>query len=149
MNCGKWWADMTSCGLDEWFWALNPLCSIRLQLDLISLLVNFSCDLWQMMTRSDFLWARRVIPSNVRTDSNLTFGHLWSTFHVNSGKWWADMTSCGQDEWFWAMFKPTSIWHNFTCGKLLIWIGQIMTRYDYLWARWVILSNAQTDSNFT
>ena len=38
----------------------------------LSLLVNFSCELEQIMTRYDFLWAMRVILSNVRTDSNLT-----------------------------------------------------------------------------
>ena len=40
--------------------------------DLISLLVNFSCELGPIMTRYDFLWARLVILSNVRTDLNLT-----------------------------------------------------------------------------
>ena len=33
-------------------------CSNRLEFDLISLLVNFSCELEQIMTRYDFLWAR-------------------------------------------------------------------------------------------
>ena len=42
-------------------------CSNRLEFDLISLLVNFSCELGQRMTRYDFLWARWVIMSNVRT----------------------------------------------------------------------------------
>ena len=46
-------------------------CSNRLELDLISLLVNFSCELGQIMTRYDFLWARWVILSNVRTDLEL------------------------------------------------------------------------------
>ena len=36
-------------------------CSNRLDLYLISLLVNFSCELGQIMTRYDFLWARWVI----------------------------------------------------------------------------------------
>ena len=52
-------------------------CSNRFQLDLILLLVNFSCELGQIMTRYDFLWARRVILSNVRTDSNSDFGQLY------------------------------------------------------------------------
>ena len=65
------------------------------------------------------------------------------------------MTSYGLDEWFWAMFEPTWTWPNFTFGQLFMWIGanndqiwlwtvwtvRIMTRYDFLWARWVILSN--------
>ena len=45
--------------------------SNRLELDLISLLVNFACELGQIMTRHDFLWARWVILSNVRTDLDL------------------------------------------------------------------------------
>ena len=40
--------------------------------DIISLLVNFSCELGQIMIRYDFLWARLVILSNVRTDLNFT-----------------------------------------------------------------------------
>ena len=36
----------------------------RMQSRLVSLLVNFSCDLGQIMTRYDFLWARRVILSD-------------------------------------------------------------------------------------
>ena len=43
-------------------------CSNRLELDLISLLVNFSCELGPIMTKYDFLWARLVIMSNVRID---------------------------------------------------------------------------------
>ena len=43
-----------------------------LKLDLILLLVNFSCELGQLITRYDILGARRVILRNVRTDSNLT-----------------------------------------------------------------------------
>ena len=31
-----------------------------------------SCELGQILTRYDFLWARPVILSNVRTDLNLT-----------------------------------------------------------------------------
>ena len=33
-------------------------CSSRLELDLILLLVNFLCELGQIMTRYDFLWVR-------------------------------------------------------------------------------------------
>ena len=36
------------------------------------LLVNFSYELGQIMTRYDFLWARWVILSNVRNNLNLT-----------------------------------------------------------------------------
>ena len=40
----------------------------------ISVLANVSCELEQIMTIYD-LWARRVILSNVQTDSNLTLFH--------------------------------------------------------------------------
>ena len=49
------------------------------QLDLISLLVKLSCTLGQIMTIYDFLWVERLILSNVRTESYLTwfqFGQL-------------------------------------------------------------------------
>ena len=45
-------------------------CSNRLELDLISLLVNFSYELGQIMARFDFLWPRWVIVSN-QTDFQL------------------------------------------------------------------------------
>ena len=45
--------------------------SNRLKLDIISHLVNFLGELGQIMTRFDFLWTRRVILSNVWTDSQL------------------------------------------------------------------------------
>ena len=45
---------------------------IVLVFDLISLLVNFSCELGQIMTRYDFLWARWVILRNFQPDLNLT-----------------------------------------------------------------------------
>ena len=49
------------------------------------------------------------------------------------------MTSYGLDEWFWAMFEPTWTWPNFTLVIFACKLGQIMTRYDFIWARWVIL----------
>ena len=51
---------------------LSNVRTDKFELDIISLLVNFSCELGQRMTRYDFLWARWVILSNVRTDLNLT-----------------------------------------------------------------------------
>ena len=40
---------------------------------------------------------------------------------------------------------PSSYWWNNSMG--FYW--QIMARYDFLWARWVILSNVWTDLNLT
>ena len=40
------------------------------------------------------------------------------------------MTSYGLNEWFWAMFKPTWIWPNFTFGQFLMWIG---ANNDQIW----------------
>ena len=44
---------------------------------LISLLVNFSCELVPII-RYDFLEARQVILNNVETYFNLTYFHFWS-----------------------------------------------------------------------
>ena len=48
----------------------------RLQLDIISLLVNFSCEVY-IMTRYDFLGLRGVILSNFQTD------FIFTSFHIN------------------------------------------------------------------
>ena len=74
------WHNFTFGQLFMWFGANNdqiwlPMdqtsdseqCSNRLQLHLILLLVNFSCELGQIMIRYDFLWTRLLILSNVRT----------------------------------------------------------------------------------
>ena len=46
--------------------------SNELQLDITSRWVNFSYEMGQIMIIYDFMKARRVILSNVRTDSHLT-----------------------------------------------------------------------------
>ena len=89
--------------------------------------INFSCELGQIMTRYDFLWARWVILSNVRTDLHLTSFYFWSTYHVHCDP---DVTSYGLDEWFWAMFESTWTWHNFTFGQLFKWI---VANNDQIW----------------
>ena len=67
-------------------------CSNRLELDLISLLVNFSCELGQIMTRYDFLWARWVILSNVwnwpKLDLIFDLGKLCMCIGVNRWIFW-------------------------------------------------------------
>ena len=55
-----------------WFRATGGyICGCGRPSNLVSLLVNCSCELRQIITRYDFLWARWVILSNVRTDLNL------------------------------------------------------------------------------
>ena len=44
----------------------------QIMTNLVSVLVNISYEFGQLMIKYDLLWARRVILSNVRTDSNLT-----------------------------------------------------------------------------
>ena len=47
------------------------------------------------------------------------------------------------DVCFWAIFEPTPTWPNLNFGQRFMCMdgggGQIMTRYDFLGARWVIL----------
>ena len=63
---------------------LSPKQAIlRLQLNPISRLVNFSHALAYIMTTSDFLLAKQVILSNIWTDFNLTQFRFWSTFDMN------------------------------------------------------------------
>ena len=123
----------------------SELCLNRLEFDLISLLDNFSCELGQIMTIYDFPWARWVIPSNVWTDLNLTYFHVWSTLHVNRGKLWPDMTSYRLYEWLRAMFGPIWTLPNFTFGQLFMWIGANNDQIRLPMARWVILHDSFSD----
>ena len=61
-------------------------CSNRFELDLISLLVNFSCELGQIMTRYDFLCAKMSDSEQFSNQLELDLVSFWSTFHVNWGK---------------------------------------------------------------
>ena len=68
-------------------------CSNQLQLDLITLLVNFSYQVGTMMSRYAFLEARPVILSNVRTDHA---GHYFGMcchleFHNDHSCVWTDI----------------------------------------------------------
>ena len=47
------------------------------------------------------------------------------------------------------MFKPIPIWPDFTLVIISYEFGQIMTRHDFLEARWVILSNVLTFGKFS
>ena len=115
-------------GLDEWFWAMfEPTWT-----DLIWLLVNFSCELGPIMTRYDFLLVDELFWAMLEP--------IWT---------WPDMTSYGLDEWFWAMFKPTWPWPNLTFGLLFMWIGPIMTRYDFLWLDEWFWARFRTDLTLT
>ena len=120
----------------------------RTQIRLVSLLVNFSCELGQIMTRYDFLWARWVILNNVRltpTWPNFTFGQLFMWIGPNNDYIWLpmDQTSDSEQCSNQLQFDLISLLVIFSCD-----LGQIMTRYDLLWARRVILSNVQTWPNF-
>ena len=53
-------------------------CSNRLDLDLSSILVNFSYELGKIMIRYDFLWAIRAILSNNNNN------HLFCTIQYSS-----------------------------------------------------------------
>ena len=61
-------------------------CSNRLELDLISLLVNFSYELGQIMARFDFLWPGWVNLNNVQTDSQLDLISILVNFSCELGQ---------------------------------------------------------------
>ena len=121
-------------------------CSNRLQLDLISILVNFSWELGQIMTRYDFLCARWVIVRNVWTDLPGNFGQLCMWIAANNDHTWlpmaymSDSVQCSNR----LQIDLIVLLVNFVCT-----FGQVMTIYDFLGARQVILSNVRTDSNLT
>ena len=61
-------------------------CSNQLELDLISLLVNFSYELGQIMAIFDFPWPRLVIVSNVQTDFQLDLISILVNFSCELGQ---------------------------------------------------------------
>ena len=71
--------------------------SNRRQPNLISLLINFACELGQIMTIYTFIWTRKVILSNVQAYSKLDLMSLVN-FVYELGQIMTDMTSYELDE---------------------------------------------------
>ena len=152
--------------------AVNP----KLEPNNDSVLVNFSCELGLIMTRYDFLYARRV-----------TQFHLWSSCPVNWGNngqiglpmgWTSDIHQClsrlqldlitplvnfscelgANNDQIGLFIVQTSdfdwyskwLQHDFIICLLNLSyeLRKIMTKYNFLEARRTILSNVWTDSNF-
>ena len=119
--------------------------SNRFELYLISLLVNLSCDLGQIMTIYMTLygldeWFRAMFEPTL-TWPNFTFGQLFMWIGANNGQIWLPMGYMSDSE---QCSNRLELLINFSCE-----LGQIMTRYDFLWAIWVTPSNVWTDLNFT
>ena len=96
----------------------------QLQLDLISLLVNFSCELGSIITRYDFLEARQMILSNFSYELDDLL-EAWG---------------------FSALFEPTPTWPDLTfdqfsvARKLIINGGAIRPRFVCLCASMCLLA---------
>ena len=122
---------------------------------------QLSCELGQIVTRYDFLWARRMILSNVLVWLQLDPISLLVNFSCELGQIMTRYNFFGLDEWFWtmfdwvwAMFEPTPTWSNFYFGQLFMWMRQLMTRYDLInygldeWF-WAMFELTSTWSNFS
>ena len=134
-------------------------CSNRLQLDLILILVNFSYELWQVITYFhlyDHIWLPIGYTSFSEQCSNLfnlTQFYFSSIFHVDLAQKWPHMTSYRLNKQFWAIFEPTSTLPNFAFGQLLTWIGTYnewphMTSYQLNKWFWAIFEPTPTWPNF-
>ena len=125
-------------------------CSNQIQLDLISILVNLSYELGQIMTRYDLLgldtWFWAMFKSTP-TWPNLTFGQLYMCIGANNDKmiylkaWWVN-------------FSNVRINSNLT--KFHFWPTCYVNlgNNDQIWlsrheARQMILINIWSNSNFT
>ena len=122
----------------------SELWSNWIQHDLISILVNFSCQLGQIMTRYDFQEARWVISSNDRTNYNFTCFHSYELGQIMARYvflgWMSDFEQCSNQ----FQLELISLLVNFSYE-----LRQRKTKYDFLEARWMILSNVRPDSNLT
>ena len=112
-------------------------CSNSFQLSWISPFVNFLCELEQIMTRYDFLWARWVILSNIQTNLNFRW------IGANNEQIWL-YCLYGVDEWFWAMFELTPTWPNVTVGQICMWIWE---NNDQIWLSMDQMSDSGQCSN--
>ena len=90
-------------------------CLNQLQLDLISLLVNFSCELGSIITRYDFLEDRRMILSNIELERNLML--LVIQIWYNNDQIWLPR---GLRSDFSALFKQNPTWPNYSFGQFSV-----------------------------
>ena len=120
--------------------------SNRFELDLISLLVNFSCELGQIMTiymTSHGLdeWFRATFEPTW-TWPNFMFGQLFMWIGANYGQIWLHIGYMSDSE---QCLDQLELLPNFTFGQLVMWIG---ANNDQIWlpmARWVILHDSFSD----
>ena len=108
---------MTSKRLDEWFWAMFEETPTLLNVIFDTFFIWIGYNNYQ-------IWVWYVMLFQILlAGEDFTLFHFWSTFHVNWGKFLDDLISRLVD----LLYEP----------------GQMMTRYDFLEARWLILSNVR------
>ena len=121
VNWGKQWPDMTSYGLDEWFWAMfEPTWTWpNFTFGQLFMWIGANNDqIWHPYGLDEWFWA---MFEPTWTWPNFTLGQLFMWIGANNDQIWLPIY--GLDEWFWAMFEPTWTWPNFTFGQLFMWIG--------------------------
>ena len=114
---GKQWPDMTSYGLDKWFWEM---------FDPTPTWPNF--EFGQLLMRSgaknDKIWFPRDQKSDFEKCSNWLkldlFGQLCMWIGENNNHIWLPR---GFEEWFSEMFESTQTWPDFTFAQLVRKIG--------------------------
>ena len=128
---------MTSYVLDEWFWAMfEPTWTLpNFSFGQLFMLVCWSLtSLCHSNGHIETMPAREINPFTALTRIRSQFLRTqWSTSNHQR----VDTTTPQTAE-------PSGLAVNFSCE-----LGQIMTRYDFLCAVWVILSNVRTDFNLT
>ena len=142
------WPDITFYGLDEWFWAMFELTWTWLNL-------TFGHLFRWIGANNDQIW----LPMDQTSDSEQYLNRLQLYLISLLVKFWScEFGKYDMTRYDFSMDEPSdskqcSNWLKFDLISLLVKFSsefeQIMTRYDLLGARRVILSNVQTDSNLT
>ena len=97
------------------------------------------------MTRYDIMEARWVILSNVWTDSNVIFGQYFIWIGYNNDQIWLPRRySCDFEK---CLNRLVLEQINYTFGKLYE-LGQMMTIYDLLEARWMFWAMFESTSTW-
>ena len=148
------WPNFTFCEL----FSKSRQCVYQLELDLISLSGHFSSALganndqisllWTCASEfgqfcSTFhvygggasnnqvwlLWGEWVLFKTTPTRPNSRLVNLSCALWTNNGK---NRISLRLGEWFWGMFELIWTWYIFNFSQLVVWLGQIMTKYEFL-----------------
>ena len=94
------------------------------------------------------LWRTKCIYNWTKVYAFHIYGGHFEYFKLFKGGNMPPTWNCSLGPYRWIIKREKTVSFNLTpTPTAAVLLGQIMTRYKFMWAKWVILSNVRTDFN--